>query len=60
MKKAWPRLLGIGVFHCFLYTYLVPRVIYPRFGENGFIFTLVTALVISVAVLGALWLKDKT
>ncbi|WP_027362329.1 hypothetical protein [Desulfospira joergensenii] len=60
MKRAWPRIIGIGLFHCFLYMYLVPRVIYPRFGENGFIFAAITALVVSVAVLGTLWLNKKT
>ncbi len=55
MKKAWLRIAGIGIFHMILYMYLVPFVIYPRFGSNGLTFTIITAVLISAAVLGTLW-----
>jgi len=59
MRKVWLRLIGIGVFHMFLYMYLVPFVIYPRYGSNGLRFTIITAVVISIAVLGTLWVGKK-
>ena len=60
MKRAWRRIVGIGLFHAFLYLYLVPRVIFPRFGEEGLAFAAAMALVVSAGVLGILWLgKSK-
>ncbi len=59
MKKAWIRIIGIGIFHMFLYIYLVPFVIYPRYGSNGLTFTVVTAVIISIVVLGTLWIGKK-
>ncbi|RLB88309.1 MAG: hypothetical protein DRH26_13855 [Deltaproteobacteria bacterium] len=59
MKNAWTRIVGIGIFHMFLYMYLVPFVIWPRYGKNGLVFTIVTAVVISLAVLGTLWIGNK-
>jgi hypothetical protein len=59
MRKAWPRIVGIGIFHMFLYMYLVPYVVYPRYGSNGFVFIVVTAVIISMAVLGTLWIGKK-
>jgi len=59
MKNAWIRIAGIGIFHMFLYMYLVPFVIFPRYGSNGLIFTIVTAVIISIAVLGTLWIGKK-
>ena len=58
-KVAWIRIFGIGVFHMFLYMYLVPFVIYPRYGSNGLVFTVITAVIISLAVLGTLWIGKK-
>jgi heme/copper-type cytochrome/quinol oxidase subunit 4 len=58
-KAAWIRIFGIGVFHMFLYMYLVPFVIYPRYGSNGLVFTVITAVIISIAVLGTLWIGKK-
>ncbi len=40
MKRAGKRIIGIGIFHTFLYGYLVPFVIYPRFGDNGLTFAI--------------------
>ncbi len=59
MKKAWARIVGIGIFHMFLYMYLVPFVIYPKYGRNGLVFTIITAVIISIAVLGTLWIGKK-
>ncbi len=60
MKRVWVRIAGIGIFHMFLYGYLVPFVIYPRFGDNGLKFALVVAVIISITVLGTLWVgKNK-
>ncbi len=55
MKKAGLRIAGIGIFHMILYGYLVPFVIYPRFGNNGLTFALMVAVIVSMAVLGTLW-----
>jgi hypothetical protein len=59
MRKAWSRILGIGVFHIFLYMYLVPFVIYPRYGSDGLVFTVIMAVIISIAVMGTLWIGKK-
>ncbi len=56
LKKVGLRIVGIGIFHMILYGYLVPFVIYPRFGSNGLTFALIVALLVSIAVLGTLWL----
>ena len=59
MKKAWMRFVGIGIFHMILYGYLVPFVIYPRYGDNGLKFALVIAVIISITVLGTMWIENK-
>lgn len=56
MKRAGIRIAGIGIFHMILYGYLVPFVIYPRFGNNGLTFAFVVAVMVSITVLGTLWL----
>ena len=58
-KKMVVRILGIGVFHAFLYLYLVPFVIYPKFGDNGFQFTIIVAIVISIAIFGTMFISKK-
>lgn len=60
MKKAWIRIAGIGILHLFLYTYLVPFVIYPRFGDNGLTFVVIVAVMISAAVFGTMWMERKS
>ena len=60
MKKIWFRIAGIGAFHLFLYTYLVPFVIYPRFGDKGLEFAVIVALMVSLAVLGSVWVGKKS
>ncbi len=59
MKKAWWRLAGIGIFHLVLYVYLVPFVIYPKFGNNGITFAVVVAVAVSIVMLGTLWMGKK-
>ncbi len=58
-KKIILRILGIGVFHAFLYLYLVPFVIYPKFGDNGFQFTIIVAIVISIAIFGTMFISKQ-
>lgn len=59
-KKAWFKILGIGVMHLFLYGYLVPFVIYPRFGETGFIAIAAIALVVSAGIIAGIFLGRKS
>lgn len=59
MKKNWIRLVCIGICHIVLYMYLVPFVIYPRYGDNGKIFATILGIVIVVAVLGTARLGKK-
>jgi hypothetical protein len=58
-KKLIVRILGIGVLHAFLYLYLVPFVIYPKFGDNGFQFTIIVAIVISIAIFGTMFISKQ-
>ena len=54
MRKAGLRIAGIGLFHLMLYGYLVPFVIYPRYGGQGTTLAIVTAVIVSVVLLGTL------
>jgi len=56
-KKIIFRILGIGIFHAVLYLYVVPFVIYPRFGNTGFKFSVFVAIIISIAVLGTIFFE---
>ncbi len=58
-RKITLRLIGIGVFHTILYLYIVPFVIYPKFGNDGLLFVIITAVLISIAVMGTLFLEKK-
>lgn len=58
-RKLILRILGIGIFHMVLYLYVVPFVIYPRFGHNGFKLAITIAIIISIAVLGTMFYKKK-
>ncbi|MBC2705538.1 hypothetical protein [Desulfobacula sp.] len=58
-KKIILRIIGIGIFHMVLYLYIVPFVIYPKFGKNGFEFTIAVAVIISIAVLGTIFFERK-
>ena len=56
MTKIAIRIVGIGLLHSFLYGYLVPFVIYPRFGQHGIAFAVIFAILISIGIIGTLWL----
>lgn len=56
MTKVVIRIVCIGLLHSFLYGYLVPFVIYPRFGQHGITFAVIFAILISIGILGTLWL----
>ena len=58
-KKIILRIIGIGAFHAFLYLYLVPFVIYPEFGNNGFQFAVVIAILISIAIFGTMFISKQ-
>ena len=58
-KKVILRIICIGIFHMVLYLYVVPFVIYPRFGKDGFKFTVAVAIIISIAVFGTILLEKK-
>ncbi|NOX32326.1 MAG: hypothetical protein GXP56_01115 [Deltaproteobacteria bacterium] len=58
-KRLIVRIIGIGIFHMTLYLYIVPFVIYPKFGDNGFKFAVAVAVLVSIAVLGTVFLSKK-
>lgn len=58
-KKPLSRIIGIGIFHTVLYLFVVPFVIYPKFGDDGIKFTVVVAILISVATFGTMFLDGK-
>ncbi len=58
-KKIIIRVIGIGALHAFLYLYLVPFVIYPKFGHNGFQFAVVIAIIISIAIFGTIFISKQ-
>jgi len=60
VKKIAIRVIGIGLMHSFLYGYLVPFIIYPRFGQHGITFAVIVAVLISIGILATLRLgKNK-
>jgi hypothetical protein len=58
-KKIIFRIVSIGFFHTFLYLYLVPFVIYPKFGDNGLQLTIVIAIIISIAIFGTMFISKQ-
>ena len=58
-KRVVFRVVGIGALHSFLYLWLVPFVIYPKFGDNGFKFAVAVAVIVSIAVLGTIFFGKK-
>lgn len=63
MTKIAIRIVGIGLLHSFLYGYLIPFVIYPRFGQHAISFAVIFAILISIGIIGTLWLgkgKNRT
>ncbi len=58
-KRAVLRFVGIGALHTFLYSWLVPFVIYPRFGDSGLKMTVAVAVLISIALVSTLFICKK-
>ncbi|MBF0468279.1 MAG: hypothetical protein HQK61_05260 [Desulfamplus sp.] len=58
-KKILIRFITIGLLHTFLYLWFVPFVVYPSFGHNGFLLTVVVAVLISFSILATLFLGRK-
>ena len=58
-KKMIFRGIGIGFFHMILYLYVVPFVIYPKYGTKGITGAVLIAVIISILVLGTLFVKKK-
>ncbi len=58
-KKMIFRSMGIGFFHMILYLYVVPFVIYPKYGTKGLTVVVLIAVIISIVVLGTLFIKKK-
>ena len=58
-KEVMCRIIGIGLFHMVLYLYVVPFMIYPKFGDNGFKFAVAIAIIVSLAVLGTIFFERK-
>ncbi len=59
MKRVVLRVAGIGLLHSFLYGYLVPFVIYPKFGRHGITFAVILAILISIGIMATMWLGKK-
>ena len=58
-KNSLIRICVIGVFHAVLYLYIIPYIVAPRFGSTGASFLAVTAIIISVSVLGTVIIGKK-
>ncbi|MDY0220814.1 MAG: hypothetical protein RBR67_06735 [Desulfobacterium sp.] len=58
-KRAVLRVLVIGLLHTFLYLWLVPFVVYPRFGQSGLKMTVAIALLISIVLILTLFVCRK-
>lgn len=58
-KKMILRIFGIGILHAVLYLYIVPFVMYPKFGSKGIIFAVIVAVIISMAAFGTMLLERK-
>lgn len=58
-KKTIVRIIGIGLFHAVLYLYIVPFVIYPKFGDKGYKFAVAVAVIISIAILGTIFIERE-
>lgn len=59
-RNALLKILGIGCMHVILYGYLVPFVVYPRFGHRGFLTIVVIAVMISVGIIASIFVGRKT
>ena len=60
MKKTITvRIVLIGSLHMVLYLYIVPFIVYPKFGKNGITGVVALAIVVSVIVLGTIFFERK-
>jgi|GEM_PF-620390 len=58
-KRILIKFVMIGILHSFLYLWLVPFVIYPRFGHNGLLLIVLLSVLISVSILATLFIGKK-
>lgn len=58
-KKITLRIFLIGSLHMVLYLYIVPFMVYPKFGKNGITVVMGLAVLISAVVLGTLFFEKK-
>ncbi len=58
-KRITLRVIFIGSLHMVLYLYIVPFIVYPKFGKLGFAFVVAIAILISVLVLGTIFFERK-
>ncbi|OFZ66789.1 MAG: hypothetical protein A2328_05725 [Bdellovibrionales bacterium RIFOXYB2_FULL_36_6] len=58
-RKITLRIFFIGSLHMILYLYIVPFIVYPKFGKNGITFVVALAIMISIGVLGTLFFERK-
>ncbi len=58
-KRTIVRIIFIGSLHMILYLYIVPFIVYPKFGKNGISFVVALAILISVVVLGTIFFERK-
>ncbi len=58
-KRLGFRFFLIGILHMVLYLYIVPFMVYPKFGKNGMTVVMVLAVLVSAVVLGTLSFERK-
>lgn len=58
-KEVVLKIVLIGILHSFLYLWLIPFIIFPRFGQNGFLMAVMIAVLISVGVLGSIFVGKR-
>jgi hypothetical protein len=56
-KKTFYKIAGIGCLHTFLYSYLIPFIIFPAFGENGLKLAVAVAVAISIIILITIFIE---
>lgn len=59
-KEMILRFAGIGTLHATLYLWLIPKVILPMYGDKGSKLVFAVAGVLSISVVGTLFLRKKT
>ena len=58
-KKAVLKVVLIGILHSILYLWLIPFIIFPKFGHSGFLMAVMIAVLISVGVLGSIFVGKR-